>query len=141
MQHLIDYAKSFLGVPYIWGGAHPSHGLDCSGLVQLILAAAGLDPVGDQTAQALYNHLEKNGTINAWGAGSIAFFGKDATRITHVGFCIDQYRMIEAAGGDSTCVDVASAIKKEAFVKMTMIKRRGDLVAVIKPNYSKIGLV
>lgn len=44
-------AFSYLRVPYIWGG-DSDKGLDCSGLVQLIFEPVGLDPNGDQTAQA-----------------------------------------------------------------------------------------
>jgi cell wall-associated NlpC family hydrolase len=141
MKYLIDYGMSFVGRPYIWGGDDPMRGFDCSGLVQEILASAGLDPVGDQTAQALYDHFEKNGSFNVWGAGSLCFYGKDAKHITHIGFCIDQYRMIEAGGGGSKTLTEKDAIAQNAFVRIRPIKKRGDLVAVIKPNYAPIGLI
>lgn len=35
-------AMSQLGVPYVWGGASPSRGFDCSGLVQWAYAQAGV---------------------------------------------------------------------------------------------------
>ena len=96
MHTLISYALSFVGTPYIWGGASPDQGFDCSGLVQEILRAAGEDHKGDQTAQALYNHFDKNGDYGKLMAGSLVFFGKDTKHISHVGFMIDEYRMIEA---------------------------------------------
>lgn len=141
MNLLIQYALQFVGIQYKWGGAHPADGLDCSGLVQIILRSAGIDPTGDQTAQALYDAFEKNGSYGVCAAGSLAFFGKDVTHITHVGFCLDPYRMIEAAGGGSKTVDLKSAIDSEAFVKVSLIKSRQDLVAIIKPHYNKIGLI
>lgn len=141
MQILIQYALQFVGVPYKWGGASPLEGLDCSGLVQVILRSAGEDPVGDQTAQALYTAFEKTGRYGVCAPGSLAFFGKDLKHITHVAFCLDGYRMIEAAGGGSTTVDMKTAIKQEAFVKVSLIKSRSDLVAFIKPSYNKIGLI
>jgi len=40
-QDFVAVAERFVGVPYLWGGK-TSLGLDCSGLVQLALAAAGV---------------------------------------------------------------------------------------------------
>jgi cell wall-associated NlpC family hydrolase len=37
----VSVAESFLGTPYLWGG-RTSIGLDCSGLLQMAMAAAGL---------------------------------------------------------------------------------------------------
>lgn len=141
MKYLVDYAFSFLHMPYRWGGYNPIEGYDCSGFVQEILASVGIDPPGDQTAQALYNLLEKTSSPNKWGVGSLAFFGASVTKITHVAFCIDQYRMIEAGGGGSTTLTTADAIKQNAFVRIRPISNRKDLVAMIRPNYSKIGLI
>lgn len=141
MDKLLKYAMSFVGRPYIWGGDDPMRGFDCSGLVQEILASTGLDPAGDQNAQALYNHFEKVGSVDTWGPGALAFFGKDARNITHIGFCVDQYRMIEAGGGGSKTLTEQDAVKQNAYVRMRLIKNRKDLVAVIKPRYSTIGVI
>jgi cell wall-associated NlpC family hydrolase len=39
--NVIKYAESFLGTPYVWGGAAPG-GFDCSGLVQYVTNKFGL---------------------------------------------------------------------------------------------------
>lgn len=142
METLKAYALAMVGVPYIWGGSCPiqGFGLDCSGFVQLVLASAGIDPPGDQTAQGLYNALELNSSHGVRGPGAIAFYGKSVLQISHVGFCLDAYRMIHAGGGDSTCKTPADAAKKGAFVKVNLINYRSDLVAVLRPQYVKIGL-
>jgi len=40
-QDFVAVAERFVGVPYLWGGKS-SLGLDCSGLVQVVLAASGV---------------------------------------------------------------------------------------------------
>jgi cell wall-associated NlpC family hydrolase len=52
-QHAPDYievAQRFIGTPYLWGG-RTSIGLDCSGLVQLALEAAGITSPRDTDVQ------------------------------------------------------------------------------------------
>ncbi len=47
----VAVARRFLGVPYLWGG-RTSLGLDCSGLVQVALQAAGIACPRDSDVQA-----------------------------------------------------------------------------------------
>jgi cell wall-associated NlpC family hydrolase len=39
---VVAVARSYLGVPYVFGGTNPAMGLDCSGLVQLVYRQLGL---------------------------------------------------------------------------------------------------
>jgi hypothetical protein len=56
----VSVAESLLGTPYLWGG-NSRFGVDCSGLVQLALHAAGLDCPGDSDMQmALGRDLAPN---------------------------------------------------------------------------------
>jgi cell wall-associated NlpC family hydrolase len=47
----VAVAERFIGVPYLWGGK-TALGLDCSGLVQISLAAAGIEVPRDTDVQA-----------------------------------------------------------------------------------------
>ena len=50
-KDFVAVAERFLGVPYLWGGK-TALGLDCSGLVQISLAAAGINVPRDTDVQA-----------------------------------------------------------------------------------------
>lgn len=141
MRILYDYAMQFVGIPYRWGGDDPIDGYDCSGLVQDILYSAGEDPPYDQTAQGLYDWFSEKGRarFNTWGLGSLAFFGSSAKKITHIAFCLDEYRMLEAGRGGRRTKTKQDAVDQNAFVMVSLIRRRGDLVNMLKPHYAKIG--
>lgn len=49
---VVEAAYSQLGVPYVWGGTSPGHGLDCSGLTQYCYAQAGISIPRNSEAQA-----------------------------------------------------------------------------------------
>ena len=84
---VVASAELFLGTPYLWGG-NSRAGIDCSGLVQAALLAAGHDCPGDSDMQ------EMLGTAIADGAtlerGDLLFWKG------HVALVVDQTRMIHA---------------------------------------------
>lgn len=131
-----NYAYRFLGLPYIWGGSHPSQGYDCSGLIQEILSSVGFDPIGDQTAQTFHDLIIKEApSIPKPQAGAILFFGSGIKNLTHVAFAIDELHMIEAGGGGPFCVTVKDAIAHGAFVRVRPIAHRKDLMDCLLPKY------
>lgn len=133
-ETFIQACLQFIGIPYIWGGDDPMRGFDCSGLAQELLAMIGLDPKGDQTAHALFEHFRVNAAVGKTPtAGSLVFYGSP-TRVTHVGVMIDEKHMIEAGGGGSSTSSVEKAIAQNAYIRIRPIKNRTDLVAVVTPK-------
>ena len=78
----------------------------------------------------LYNYYKTKET-NVILEGCILFFGKSKDKITHVAYALSPTYMIEAAGGNRKCTSVEIANKLNAKVKVSPIKKRKDLVAVI----------
>lgn len=136
MDLLVAYAMSFLGLPYLWGGENPMTGFDCSGLVQELLQSVGIDPSGDQSAQALHDLLMPTArSMTGRQKGALAFYGRSVREITHVAFLIDEYRVIEAGGGGRLITDEKKAAAASAFVRMRPLEHRADLVALLMPKY------
>lgn len=137
MKLLIDYAMQFVGLPYKWGGDDTIKGFDCSGFAQEILAAVGMDPQGDQTADRLYRYFKEQGDRGVRRPGALSFYGKPE-RITHIGFCVTRDLMLEAGGGGSKTVDAEAAARHNAYIRMRPIKARSDFVECIMPRYHLI---
>lgn len=136
MKELIAYAKTQIGKPYIWGGANPMTSFDCSGFIQWCLASVGQDPKGDQSSVALYEHFKKAGITNILArAGALAFYGNIS--VDHVALCINDYQIIECAGGDHTTLTPIDAAKRnDACVRIRPVNYR-NLIAIIMPPYQK----
>lgn len=138
MEHtLYDVMLSCLNIPYVWGGATPLSGLDCSGFTIWCLQSVGLWRGGDTTAQGLYNIFKTTGTImdkeDELPLGTLVFYGQSLTEITHVALAIDHELMMEAGGGGSKCKTPADAMKAGACVRIRPIASRRDLVALVCP--------
>lgn len=131
----VKAALQYLGIPYIWGGDDPMRGFDCSGFAQELLAMIGLDPKGDQTAQGLYNHFIKDRSDRTSMCGSLCFYGKSVDKITHVAVFLDEFTVIEAAGGGSKTNTEADAIRHNAYIRIRPWDHRNDVVAIITPKF------
>lgn len=141
MEILRAYALQLVGTPYRWGGSSPMGGMDCSGFVQELLASVGLDPVGDQTAQGLFDFFDQNGERNPKpGVGVLAFYGESVSKVIHVALLLDPYRLIEAGGGGAKVTTIEMAEQFNAFIRVRHLSHR-PILALRKPRYTTIGLI
>lgn len=94
-------ALSMVGVPYRYGGDHPSEGFDCSGLVHYAYTASG-QPV-PRTSRAQYAAASLIPLAHA-RAGDLLFF-KDQEKLSHVGIYLGDGQFVHApSSGDSVRV-------------------------------------
>ena len=121
-----------LFIPYRWGGDDPINGFDCSGGVQEILAMVGLDPEGDQTAQGLYDYFKAKSVPSAPNVGTLFFFGKSTSQITHIGIDLGGC-MFAFGGAGSVTTSREAAASMNAYGRIRPYNRRKDLVATVTP--------
>lgn len=62
-QRVADFAKTLLGIPYVWGGTNPDVGLDCSGFTQLVYKQLGIQLPRISAAQAQYGKRVDIGSL------------------------------------------------------------------------------
>ena len=90
---LCQYAKEFLGNPYVWGGTSLTNGADCSGYVLSIFKKYGVSLPHSSRAQA-----NCGTTINLSDAkpGDLVFYGNGSS-INHVAIYIGGGQVIHAS--------------------------------------------
>lgn len=126
---MIEYAKTFLGTPYVWGGNTAEQGLDCSGLVCEILRVENLILNNeDLTAQQIYVKFSSLNYSSGTGKNTLVFYGESNNKITHVAFGIGDDKIIESAGEGRSNTD-------KGFVRVRKVNYRNDLVASIKLRF------
>jgi cell wall-associated NlpC family hydrolase len=93
----VRYARAQLGKPYVWGGADPAVGFDCSGLVQWAYGQAGLRL--PRTAEEQFRATERV-AYDRLRPGDLVFFccdpGQPHTLVSHVGIYLGAGRMLDA---------------------------------------------
>lgn len=90
---VVAIAQRYLGIPYVWGGASPGGGFDCSGLTMYVFAQVGVSLAHGATLQ---QRASTPVPLSALQPGDLVFYG-NANFSSHMAIYIGGGRTIEAA--------------------------------------------
>ncbi len=90
---ICQYAKEFLGNPYVWGGTSLTKGADCSGFVLSVFKKYGVSLPHSSVAQAKCGTTIK---VSEAKPGDLIFYGNGKS-INHVAICIGNGQVIHAS--------------------------------------------
>ena len=92
-ERVIERAKGYMGIPYLWGGTSPK-GFDCSGLVKRVFGMEGIELPRDSDLQARAGGERETGRARP---GDLLFFG-EGDAVSHVAIALGGSRFIHAYG-------------------------------------------
>lgn len=115
-QAIMSEATKYVGWPYVWGGAHPNTGFDCSGFTQWTFAKAGIHL--PRTAQEQYDVSSKIPPGEARPGDFVFFTGTYETDryITHIGIYMGNGKMLDSNGSGIGIHDIYSSYWKSHLV-------------------------
>lgn len=91
---LVEYAKQFIGNPYVWGGTSLTKGADCSGFTLSVFKKFGVKLSHSASAQS------KEGTAISTSElqpGDLIFYGNSRGSINHVAIYIGNNQVVHAS--------------------------------------------
>lgn len=91
---LVEYAKQFVGNPYVWGGTSLTKGADCSGFVLSVFKKYGISLSHSSKAQS--NEGTKI-SASELKPGDLVFYGNSRGSINHVAIYIGGGQVVHAS--------------------------------------------
>jgi len=95
-NEIVSVAKSFIGMPYSWGGSSPDEGFDCSGLTMAVYQLIGLYLPHSSTKQYRLGTPVRKAQLQK--ADLVFFATSRGRKVSHVGIYIGDDRFIHAPG-------------------------------------------
>ena len=122
-KSIIRLARSFMGVPYLWGGKSP-HGFDCSGYIQTIYKTFNIELPRDAHQQA--DHFKESTITMEQAKQADLHFFKNGGKVTHVALAEENGYFLHAQGWvkeesfDSSAPNFNSELKNKYAYSVTM---------------------
>jgi len=125
-QAIVDLAKEFFGIPYLWGGMTPK-GFDCSGLVRLCYLMNGLKLPRNAS------DMVKLGTdvpLDSLKPADLLFFGRieadGSEHVTHVGMYVGSGKFIHSS--HSVRINSMNPDDKDCYENISRLLRAKRIV-------------
>lgn len=125
LDDFVTIAEALKGTPYLWGGKR-SHGLDCSGLLQISLNACGTPALrdSDMLQEQLGAEIPLNDDLSGLQRGDLVFWQG------HCGIMCDDTCIVHCNGHHMACVIEPLKVTRKRiahlYADITMIKRLAD---------------
>ena len=107
---IIEYAKQFMGTPYVWAGTNLKSGVDCSGFVYAVMRDNGI--ALNRSSRDQYQNDGYAVSKDSLKPGDLVFFDTtNATNqgyVSHVGLYIGGGEFIESSSGRQKGVIISS---------------------------------
>ena len=100
-KQIVSTARTFMGVPYVFGGTTPN-GFDCSGLLQYVFKMHGLTI--PRLADEQYN-LGKSAKRHQLVAGDLVFFTTYTAGVSHCGIYVGDGNFLHASSSKGVRID------------------------------------
>lgn len=115
-EELVKTARSYIGVPYLWGGTNADTGFDCSGLTMTVYQLNGLNlPRSSREQFEAGTAIERADLMK----GDLVFFATAAPgKVSHVGIYAGNGEFIHAPGrGKTICrASLSASYFKKHFI-------------------------
>lgn len=127
-----DASKTFLGIPYLWGG-RSDFGIDCSGLVQQLGFLSGIrfprDASQQITAFPVFSRDLKDAVT-----GDLIYFSFDRNRIVHVGLYLGEGLLLHASG--DVRIECIAADKRNLTAFVFNERLSGAIAGIQRPGFT-----
>ena len=110
---MLQQAKQYIGVPYVWGGTSPS-GFHCSGFSQYTFKKAGVDI---PRSSALQYNTGSPVSKDQLKSGDLVFFSTYKPGPSHVGIYIANNQFIAASSSQGIAItDLNNSYYQQRYI-------------------------